>query len=113
MPKTKSGETISWSEYLNRWKEGISMVTPYQKAKAQIQALRMQLIGILCGIAVSIYKFNLMWWITIILTGVLIMTSIQYFTTKKQLETFKTLEETQETISVENLLDEIKGGEDQ
>jgi len=88
MPKTKAGEAISWKEFFSRWKTGIEGITPEQKIKAQLSGTRIQLLGILLGFAVSIYGYDKLWWVGIILLGAAINTFIQYLSFKQQLKVF-------------------------
>lgn len=108
MPKIKSGEIISWSEYMRRWKEGVAMVSPLQKAKVQIHSYRIQLVGIIAGLVISVYNYKFAWWVAIILFGILINTYLQYRQIKVSLIRMKKLDEESEVEDLHSLLDEIK-----
>lgn len=75
MPKTKAGEKITWGEFLKRWKKGIALVTPQQMTWNTIIGLGISTVGIVWGIVYSII-LNL-WWLLIILSGALMVTSMQ------------------------------------
>jgi hypothetical protein len=36
MPKTKTGEQITWKEFFKRWGEGMKSITPRQKLDSQV-----------------------------------------------------------------------------
>ena len=78
MPLTKSGEEIDWKEYFHRWKLGIQGITMEQKLTVQIRGVQIMIIGILMGLFVSIFGWKKLWWVVIILIGVLINTIVQY-----------------------------------
>ena len=98
MPTTKTGEVITWKEFGNRWKKGIEGITPLQQTKTQLHSTMVTLIGIICGIVISIIAYRSMWWLIIILVGALGNTLVGYLSLwqkKRQL------------IIIEN---EMKGG---
>ena len=45
MPKTKSGEQISWKEFFKRWKKGIDSITPIQKLRLDARGTFITLLG--------------------------------------------------------------------
>ena len=55
MPKTRSGERITWREWFKRWGKGIEGVTPIQQTKASLSGLLMVIIGILWGMIVTFF----------------------------------------------------------
>ncbi len=63
--------------FMKRWKAGIDKVTPLQQVNSQINSSYIMLIGILCGLAVAIYKWKSFWWGAIILIGALFNTAVQ------------------------------------
>lgn len=91
--RDKQGNKLTFKEFMSRWKEGIEMITPLQTIKHQIRGYRITLIGLLCGIGVSIYAYKTMWWLGIILIGGLYINLMQYLglrTQKKQMEKWET-----------------------
>lgn len=67
MPKTKTGEVISWREFGKRWKQGIQAITPMQQTKTQLMGQMIVMIGIVVGI---IFSFQLDYsWLFLILLG--------------------------------------------
>lgn len=89
MPKDKKGNKISWKEFMVRWKGGIQNISSYQQLKTEMVGTRIILLGLLCGIIVSIYKFQSMWWVTIILVGAILNTGLSYLSQRQK---FKFLE---------------------
>ena len=75
MPKTRTGEIISWKEFGTRWKAGIEGITPLQQLKSQIQGTYISLLGIIFGIIASSLSWKQYWWIIIILIGAFIVTA--------------------------------------
>ena len=105
-PKTKTGEILTWKEFFKRWKQGIEGVTLFQQVKMQIQATWITIIGLLCGITVSIFAIKTLWWLLIILFGGLYNTSIQLIALiqkKNQIKQFENLQ----NIAFENTNKEV------
>ncbi|KKM66098.1 hypothetical protein LCGC14_1484670 [marine sediment metagenome] len=75
--KDKEGNKLTRQEFFERWKKGIQMVTPLQQIRIQIRSTKISLIGVVGGIGISIYKFEQLWWVLLILLGVLGVTSMQ------------------------------------
>ena len=48
-----------------------------KQIRIQIRSTKISLIGVVAGIGVSIYKFEQLWWVLLILLGVLGVTSMQ------------------------------------
>lgn len=87
--KDKYGNYLTWKEYLDRWKEGIKGITPYQLTIQQLRGMNIILLGLVCGIVVTFFNLKNLWWLTIILTGGLYVNITQYIGTwqkKKALE---------------------------
>lgn len=75
--KDKSGKEVGKKEFIERFKKGVAGVTPLQQTEIQLRSTWIMIFGLLAGIVVSIYVFNKMWWVFIILVGALGNTSIQ------------------------------------
>lgn len=93
MPKTRTGDKISWKVFFKRWKEGINGVDIYQKINIQIFSTRIILFGILSGFIISLLQYKLLWWLSLILLGSLINTYISYSILKNQKNTIDKLKE--------------------
>jgi len=61
-------------EFFKRWGEGIQSITPYQQSRISLMSSFLVLIGVCIGLYAT---FNRVWWLFIILTGSLGLTSIQ------------------------------------
>ena len=87
MPRTRDGELITWKEFFRRWKLGIEGISPLQQVKTQCNSTLIMIVGIICGIIVSIAKLGTLWWLMIVLVGALFNSLIQYagFYQKKML----------------------------
>jgi len=107
MPKTKAGEKITWSEFFKRWGKGIEGITPIQKLKTQLIGTLITLIGLFCGLIISIIAWNKLWWVGIVLIGAILTTGIQYLGFKQQYTQLKLLENSEE-VNLEELFKEVK-----
>ena len=77
MPKDKFGNQLTWKQYMDRWKNGIDKVNPYQQTLIQINSTYIMVFGILAGIVICIIGIKNLWWLLIILTGALGNTLVQ------------------------------------
>lgn len=75
--KDKEGNELEFKEFMKRWKLGIEGVTPLQQTKMQLWSTWIMILGLLCGIVISIIGIAKLWWLMIILIGGLGNTSIQ------------------------------------
>jgi len=113
--KDKYGNKLTIKEFFKRWGDGINGITPIQKLKTQLIGTRITLIGLFLGLAVSIYGWNKLWWVGIILTGAILTTGVQYLGFKQQYIQLKNLENAEEVSLYElfgdiNEKEEIKNG---
>lgn len=65
----RNGNKLTFSEFKERWKQGIAKVSQLQQVNASIKFTWLTLAGLLCGIVVSSWQFNTLWWLTIILVA--------------------------------------------
>ena len=70
--------------FIERWKSGIQQITPEQSTKQQIIFTWITIVGIICGIVVSLYYYKFSWWITIILIGALGNSWVQLMALKQK-----------------------------
>ena len=73
----KKGNKLTFKEFMVRFKSGLEGVTMLQKVALQIWSTIIMLIGILCGIVITLFVFKTAWWLTIILCAALFNTLIQ------------------------------------
>ncbi|HDK42032.1 MAG TPA: hypothetical protein ENG87_01530 [Candidatus Pacearchaeota archaeon] len=90
--KDKQGNKLTFKEFIDRWKDGLTNITPIQKIKTQIGGTRITLIGLFLGLFVSIYGYKHLWWVGIILVGAIINTGIQYLALIQQRKLLDNLE---------------------
>lgn len=91
--KDKQGKELTSKEFFARWKEGIEGITPEQKIRSQIWGYYVTIIGLFCGIVVSIIGLEKLWWLMIILIGGLIINIVQLLGLWQQIILFNKLEE--------------------
>lgn len=105
----KEGNKLSFTEFIGRWKTGISGITAQQKLKTQITGTRIILIGLFLGLFVALYGWKNLWWVAIILVGALINTVTQYIGLIQQKKVFDDIErQIQEKPVVQH--GDLKGG---
>ena len=109
--KDKEGNYLTTKEFFKKWGEGINGITPIQKLKTQLTGTRITLIGLFCGLFISIYGWSKLWWVGIILIGAILTTGVQYLGFKQQYIQLKNLE-TAEEVSMEDLFGDIKEKEE-
>ena len=73
--KDRSGKEVSGKEFLARWKDGISKVTPMQQVKNNLLGYIVIFAGIIWGIVFS--ARNHQWWLMTILLGSFIISGSQ------------------------------------
>jgi len=126
--KDKEGNTLTWKEYIARWKEGTAGITPYQLTSQQLRGMNIVLLGLLCGIVVCFFNIKNLWWLLIILIGSLYVNVTMYIGTwqkkkvleniEKQFSDFEDIEEKEEVKETkkDNYLDltkkDMKGGKE-
>jgi len=74
--KDKDGNNLTYKQFMNRWKEGLKGVTPYQQTKMQLNSTYIMLIGILCGFVITLFNLKNLWWLTIILGAAFFNTGV-------------------------------------
>ena len=74
--KNKDGNKLNYKQFMERWKNGIRGITPYQQTKMQLNSTYIMLIGILCGFVITFFNLKNLWWLTIILGAALFNTGV-------------------------------------
>jgi len=92
MVRTKDGEIISTKEFIRRWKEGCNELTPLQSNKIQLRGTRITMLGIVCGLVISVINYRMVWWLGLILLGALFNTWVQYAGLMQQKKLFNNIE---------------------
>jgi|TARA_Y100000310_G_scaffold159030_1_gene158454 hypothetical protein len=78
MPKDKAGNKLTFKEWMQRWSRGIEGITPLQQVNIQLKGTIIIILGLLCGIVISILGFSNLWWLMIILIGGLFNAVVQW-----------------------------------
>lgn len=81
----KTGEWVTWKEFIKQWKKGIEEVTPLQQCRINQMGFIISLVGLVWGIVFSVRIGY--WWMGIILIGGLFIVLVQYLANwqKKQI----------------------------
>lgn len=74
--KDRSGKKVTAKEFMSRWKQGISEVTPLQQTKVNLIGYAIVFLGIIWGIIIS--AITRTWWLMVILIGSLIVSGSQF-----------------------------------
>ena len=94
----KKGNKLTAKEFITRWKAGINAVTPLQQARSQLLFSYIVILGLICGIIVSISAWKTLWWLAIVLVGSLGIQIISVIGLYQKYSMLKKIE------------DEVKGG---
>ncbi len=115
--KDKEGNKLTYKEFIDRWKKGVGEITPLQKLRTQLTGTRISLTGIFLGICVTLYGWENLWWVAIILIGAFITTGVSYLGIEKQRNRLLKHEEDCEEMSMDELMEEdvvaVVDGEEQ
>ena len=98
MFKDREGKELTASEFFSRWGEGIKQISPVQKLKYQLRGTFMILVGLTCGLVISIMSYKTLWWVAIVLVGALMVNGISYLSMRQQ------------KVMLDNIDRTIKGG---
>lgn len=90
--KDKQGNKLTFKEFMNRWGEGIKGVSPFQITQHQLRGMKIILLGLLCGIIVSLFNLKNLWWLLIILIGGFYVNITQYIGTWQKLKALEMIE---------------------
>ena len=73
--RDKFGNQLTVKEFMARWKDGISRITPLQQINNQLQGQLLVIIGILLGVYFSLVAGQ--FWLTLILVGSFMIAKMQ------------------------------------
>ena len=83
----RTGEKVTIKEFWNRWKQGMSEITPLQQCQVNQLGYITVLIGVIWGI---IFSFRLsQWWLVVVLSGSLIVSSTAFLSNWQKKEILK------------------------
>ena len=82
--KDKEGKKLDTAEFFQKWGEGIKQITPHQKLAIQLRGTFLILVGLVCGFVISLFKYETLWWVAIVLLGAFMVNGIQYLSMRQQ-----------------------------
>lgn len=91
--KDRAGKDVEAKEFFRRWKEGIQKVTPLQQTQSQMFFTFMTIVGIVCGFIISLWQWDKLWWLAIILFAALGNTTIGYIGLYQRYSQLKKIQE--------------------
>jgi hypothetical protein len=98
MVRLKTGEVITFKEYMRRWKVGIQNITPIQRLTNEARGTLISLIGfIIALIAMVIFrdKFIVSWFaygLILVFVGSVFTTGLKWLTLRQQMRAFKEMD---------------------
>lgn len=100
----KTGEELSFKQFFKLWRKGVDGVTPIQQSFSQVLGTWIVLSGILCGIIVNLLVRlkNVWWWLTVILTGSLLLTIMQQIGALQKYWRIKEVEKVRKELENDN-----------
>jgi len=101
----KEGNKLDAKQFFKKWGAGIEGITPAQKTKTQLLGTKITLVGLGLGLGVSIYGWENLWWVGIVLIGAIINTGVQYLGLRQQVNMFKEMDQFEEG-TIDDLLNE-------
>ena len=87
--------------FMQRWKQGIAMITPLQQLEATQKGNWVMLTGLLCGLVVIAFKIKTYWWGEIILIGALFNQIVTMLGIRQKIKMLKQFEVEAEIIEKE------------
>jgi hypothetical protein len=103
--KDRQGNKITFKEYIERWKKGITEVTPLQKVKIQLSGTEIMLFGLFAGLIVSLIGYKNLWWVAIIILGGIFNTIMQYISLLQQRNAFQNLDNN--SVDLKDITDKL------
>ena len=76
--RDKAGNYLTFKEYMARWRKGIEGITPLQQTNTQLYSTIIILIGLICGIVITIIAIKSYWWLLLVLVGAFGNTIVSY-----------------------------------
>jgi len=72
--KDRYGKEVTPKEFMERWKQGMQSITPYQQAKISLIGIVLIFLGVISGLYITFITKT--WWLFLILLGSLFLTSV-------------------------------------
>lgn len=86
----KNYRELGGREFLRRWKQGIQSITPLQQTKISLIGICMMLFGVIVGLISTFLTKT--WWLFIILSGSLILISMNFLANIQKYFAFKKID---------------------
>ena len=71
--KDRQGNEITMKEFMERWKQGMKDINPYQQSKINLIGVLLMLVGVIFGLYYTFVSKT--WWMFLILLGSLFLIS--------------------------------------
>jgi len=99
--KARDGSELTIKQFFKRWGKGIEGITPLQQSKTQLFGTWIVISGIIAGIMINILTRikNQWYWITIVLMGSLIISSISMVGIYQKYKIQKRVEQTMKELN--------------
>lgn len=91
--RDREGRWIDAKEFRERFSKGVQGITPLQQTKSQIFFAYLTIMGIICGIIVSILSIKTLWWLGIILLAALGNTMVGLVGTYQKYKQLKNIQQ--------------------
>ena len=104
--KDKSGNKLTYNQFMSKWKEGLKGVTPFQQTRMQLNSTYIMLIGILCGFVITLFNLKNLWWLSIILGAAFFNTSISALGLWQKKIALHNIKE----IDLDEIMNKLEGG---
>jgi len=104
--KNKSGNKLTYNQFMSKWKEGMRGITPYQQTRMQLNSTYIMLIGILCGFVITLFNLKNLWWLSIILGAAFFNTSISALGLWQKKVALQNIQ----PINIDEIMNKLEGG---
>jgi len=104
--KDKSGNKLTYKQFMSRWKEGLRGITPYQQTRMQLNSTYIMLIGILCGFVITLFNLRNLWWLSIILGAAFFNTGVSALGLWQKKIALQNIQ----PINIDEIMNKLEGG---
>ena len=105
----KNNNKLTYKQFMDKWKEGMKGITPFQQTRMQLNSTYIMLIGILCGFVITFFNLKNLWWLSIILGAAFFNTGVSalgLWQKKVALQTIEDVSKNAETGNIDDILNE-------
>ena len=104
--KDKKGNKLTYRQFMDKWKDGMRGVTPYQQTRMQLNSTYIMLIGILCGFVITLFNLKNLWWLSIILGAAFFNTGVSALGLWQKKIALKNIQ----SINIDEIMNKLEGG---